>query len=120
MDFVRSLLIDEGYDCLLTITDCLGADIRIVLTNSNIMAEDLTLTFFNNRYCENGLPDDIVCDCDKLFVSRFWNALAKLTGVKMKMSTAYHPETDGTSKRSNKTIVQMLRYHARRNQKGWV
>jgi hypothetical protein len=44
----------------------------------------------------------------------------KLTGVKMKMSTAYHPETDGSSERSNKTINQMLRYHVHWNQKGWV
>ena len=36
------------------------------------------------------------------------------------MSTAYHPETDGSSERSNKTIIQALRYHVERNQKGWV
>jgi hypothetical protein len=36
------------------------------------------------------------------------------------MSSAYHPETDGSSKRSNKTINQMLCYHVSRNQKGWV
>jgi hypothetical protein len=38
----------------------------------------------------------------------------------MKMLTAYHPETDGVSERSNKTIVQMLHYHVHQNQKGWV
>jgi hypothetical protein len=36
------------------------------------------------------------------------------------MSSAYHPETDGSSERSNKTINQLLRYHVHRNQKGWV
>jgi hypothetical protein len=36
------------------------------------------------------------------------------------MSTAFHPQTDGASERSNKTINQALRYHVRRNQKGWV
>jgi hypothetical protein len=98
----------------------IGSDVRIIPTNINITAEDLAVIFFNNWYCENGLPDDIVCDCDKIFVSRFWKALTKLSGVKLKMSTAYHPETDGSSERSNKTINQMLRYHVRRNQKGWV
>jgi Chromo (CHRromatin Organisation MOdifier) domain len=86
----------------------------------NITADELAIVFFNNWYCENGLPKNIVSDCDKLFVSRFWKALTKLTGVNLKMSTAYHPETDGSSERSNKTINQMLRYHVRRNQKGWV
>ena len=75
IDFIGPLPIDEGYDSLLTITDRLGVDIRIVPTNTNITAEDLALTFFDNWYCENGLPDDIVCDRDKLFVLQFWNAL---------------------------------------------
>jgi hypothetical protein len=82
--------------------------------------EDLTLLFFDNWYCENGLLDDIPCDCDKLFVSKFLKALTKLTGVKLKMSTPYHPETDGLNEHSNKTINQMLHYHIKRNQNGWV
>jgi len=111
---------DNTFDCILTITDRLGADIRIIPTQTNITAKNLTVLFFNNWYCENGLPSDIVCDQDKLFVSRFWRALMKLTGVKLKMSSAYHPETDGSSKHSNKTVNQMLRFHVNRNQKGWV
>jgi hypothetical protein len=120
MDFVGPLVLDQGYDCILSITDRIGSDVRIIPTNINITAEDLAVIFFDNWYCENGLPDDIVCDRDKIFVSCFWKALTKLSGVKLKMSTAYHPETDGSSERSNKTINQMLRYHVRRNQKGWV
>ena len=44
----------------------------------------------------------------------------RLTGVKQKMSSAYHPETDGASERTNKTVIQALRFHVQRNQKGWV
>ena len=40
--------------------------------------------------------------------------------VKIKLSSAYHPETDGVSERTNKTIIQMLHYHIERNQNGWV
>jgi transposase InsO family protein len=88
--------------------------------NLTITAEEFTVLFFNHWYCENSLPLHIVSDHDKLFTSRFWKALTKLTGVKLKMSSAYHPQTDGSSERSNKTINQCLRYHVRRNQKGWV
>jgi hypothetical protein len=106
MDFIGPLPLDNNFDCILSITDRLGSDVRIVPTNSNINAEDLALVFFNNWYCENGLPENIVCDRDKLFVSKFWKALTKLTGIKLKMSSAYHPETDGSSERSNKTICK--------------
>jgi hypothetical protein len=84
------------------------------------MAEDFALVFFDTWYCENGLPLEIISDRDKLFISKFWKALHKLTGVKLKLSTAFHPETDGCSERTNKTLNQCLRFHVARNQKGWV
>jgi hypothetical protein len=120
MDFVSPLPVDNGFDCLLTITDRIGSDVRIIPTNTNITADTLALLFFDNWYCKNGLPATIACDRDKLFVSCFWNTLTKLTGIKLKMSSAYHPETNGSSERSNKTINQMLCFHVKRSQKGWV
>jgi hypothetical protein len=104
MDFIGPLPLDDGYDCILTITDRLNSDIRIIPTHTNITANQLALIFFKHWYCDNGLPLEIVSDHDKLFVSEFWTTLHKLTGVKLKMSTAFHPQTDGVSERSNKTI----------------
>ena len=101
-------------------TDHIGTDIRIIPTRTDLNTEGLALLFFDNWYCENGLPCDIVSNHDKLFISHFWKALTKLTGVSLKMSTAYHPETDGSSEHSNKTINQSIRYHVQRNQMGWV
>ena len=44
----------------------------------------------------------------------------KLTGVKLKMSMVYHPQTDGMSEWTNKTVDQAIRYHVSQNQSGWV
>ena len=102
LDFIGPLPLDDGFDCILTMTDHLGSDIRIIPTRLNINAEELALLFFNNWYCENGLPREIISNRDKLFVSKFWTALHKLTGVKIKLSSAYHPETNGSSEWSIK------------------
>ena len=82
MDFIGPLPPDQGFNCILTITDRLGSDMRLIPTRTNISAPELALLFFEHWYCENGLPLDIVCDRDKLFVSAFWKSLHKLTGVK--------------------------------------
>ena len=119
MDFVGPLPLDGGCDYLLTITDRLGSDLRFVATQKNITAEQLAVLFFDHWYCENGLPKEIICDRDKLFVSKFWNHLMLLTGIKAKMSSAYHPQTDGVSERTNKTVEQCLRFQIERNQKNW-
>ena len=121
MDFISLLPEDEGKNCILTLTDQLGgADIQLIPTRTDIDAEDLASLFFDHWYCENRLPLDIISDHNKLFMSKFWKALHILMGVKLKMSTSFHLETDGTSERTNKLIVQSLRYYVQQNQKGWV
>jgi hypothetical protein len=120
IDFIGPLPEDEGKNSIITFTDRLGSDIQLVSSRTDITAEELAYLFFDKWYCENGLPSEIVSDRDKLFVSRFWKSHHKLTGVKLKLSTAYHPETDGASECTNKTVNQALRFHVERNQLGWV
>jgi len=114
MDFIGPLPEDDGCDTIITFTDRLNSDIRLVPSRSNLTVEELASVFFDEWYCENGLPLHIVSDRDKLFTSKFWKALHTLTGVKLKMSSAYHPQTDGSSERTNKTINQCVRFHLNR------
>ena len=120
IDFIGPLPEDEGFNCITTMTDRSGLDVRIVPTRTDISAEDFAQVFFDNWYCENGLPRDIILDRDKLFISQFWKGLTRIAGVKLGLSTAFHPEMDGASERTNKMVNQCLRYHVARNQKGWV
>ena len=120
IDFVGPLPVDSGHDCIVTFTDCLGSNIRMVPTTTSLTAKKMAQLFFDHWYCENGLPLEIISDRDKLFLSRFWKELHKLTGIKLKMSTAYHPETDSASERTNKMIIQCIRFAVERDQQGWV
>ena len=120
IDFISPLPKDEGFDSILTITNMLGADYWIIPCKSTDTAAAFALRFFDGWYCEHGLPDKIYSDQDKLFIFQFWKALTHITGTKLKMLTAYHPEMDGSSKHSNKTINQPIRYHVSQNQLGWV
>jgi hypothetical protein len=119
MDFIGPLPLDEGFDCILTITDKLGSDIRIIPTTTDLTAESLALLFFDNWYCENGLPLEIISDRDKLFISKFWKNLSLLAGIHHKCSSSFHPQTDGQSERTNRTVIEAIRYHVERNQSGW-
>jgi hypothetical protein len=110
MDFVGPLPKDGDFDMILTLTNHLGSDIQIVPTMSTMTAEQLAEVFFEHWYCKNRLLLDLVSDHDKLFVSHFWKHLHKLTGVKLKMSLAYHPQTDRASEQTNKMVVQCIHY----------
>ena len=120
IDFVGPLLLDKGYNNLITFTNWLGSDIRLIPTTTTLTAEHFTKLFFQHWYCENSLPLEIILDHDKLFLSCFWKELHTLTGIKLKMSIAYHPESDGSSKRTNKTVIQAIQFAVKRDQKSWV
>lgn len=120
MDFISPLPRENSFDCILTITDRLGSDIRIIPTTCSLTAQGLAELFFKEWYCENGLPLEIISDRDKLFVSQFWQSLHQLTGVKLKLSSSFHPESDGASECTNKTVIQCIRFAVERDQMGWT
>ena len=59
-------------------------------------------------------------DCGSQFVSKMWNSLCKLLGIKAKLSIAFHPETDGQSKNANQEAEQHLRSYVNHFQDNWV
>jgi transposase InsO family protein len=56
----------------------------------------------------HSFPDSIVSDRDPVFTSNIWRELFKLAGVTLRMSTAFHPQTDGQSEAVNKSIAMYL------------
>jgi hypothetical protein len=115
-NFISPLLEDKGFNSIVIITDHLGgANLWVIPTRTDVSAQDLVTLFFDNWYCENRLPLEIVSDRDKLFTSKFWTALHSLTGIKLKMSTSYHPQTDSASEHTNKTVNQALHFYVQQN-----
>ena len=120
INFIGPLPRDEGFNTIVSMTDRLGADIQVAACKSDMNAEDFVYVFFNKWDCENRCPLEIISNRDKLFISKFWRVLMKLTGIDHKLSTLYHPQTNGLSERMNKTVIQCLQFHIECNQKGWV
>jgi len=81
---------------------------------------DIAEVMFNRVYKHHGMPAHIVSDRDTLFTSTFWKKLNDLTGVELRMSPSFHPQSDGATERANRTMTQMLRQCVSPHQRDWV
>jgi hypothetical protein len=109
MDFITGLPSSDGYNALLTVTDAYTKAIKLIPCHDTTSAKDTAELFLRHGYPLFGLPSKIISDRDARFTSRFWSTLMKLLDVKLGMTTAYHPQADGQSERTNQTIEVALR-----------
>src|SRR4051812_24526769 len=93
-----------GLDAIVVFVDRLSKMVHFAAVKTSITAPELAKVFFDNIFKLHGMPRAIVSDRDPRFTSLFWKALFKCMGTKLSMSTAFHPETDGQTERSNKTL----------------
>jgi Integrase zinc binding domain len=72
-------------------------------------AKDIAATFLRRVISRYGLPRKIISDRDPRFSGQFWNEIHRLLGTKVALSTAYHPQSDGQTERTNRTLETILR-----------
>ena len=66
-----------------------------------------------------GLPDKIISDRGPQFASNSFKELLKLLNVKLALSTAYHPQTDGTTEWVNQEIEEYLSIYCTSHPEEW-
>ena len=109
----------SGYDAITTWVDRLSRRVHFIPGKTNDTAVDVAKSFFNVVYRHHGLPDEIISDRDRKFISKFWEELMNLAGVKLSMSSSHHPQTNGSSEIMNKMIENYLRCFVNFRQDDW-
>jgi hypothetical protein len=108
MDFVSPFPGSRGFDYLWVVICQLTSMAHLIPVTVMIKALELAYLFLAQIMHLHGMPSSIVSDRDSKFTSKFWQELHRLVGTKLRMSTAFHPETDGTSQRVIRSIAQIL------------
>ena len=99
----------RGNTAIVVFVDRLSKMVRLVPVKTSIDAEEYAHVFVREVFAKHGLPASIVSDRDPRFTSDFFTQLCNLLGIKQRMSTAFHPQTDGQTERMNRSLEEMLR-----------
>jgi len=89
-------------------------------TTMDVNSKQVTKLFFDNIFRLHGIPDSIVSDCGTQFASEFTWALTNLVGIQQKISTAFHPQSNGQTERINAIVEQYLRGYCNYQQDNWL
>lgn len=92
---------------------------HFILLKTNTNAKELAKQFLHHIWRLHGLPESIVSDRNTKVDLHFWKRLMELLDVKVNMSIAFHPESDGQTERVNQTLEQYLRYYCSWRQNDW-
>ena len=93
--------------------------VHYIPTTITVTAPEVATLIINYVVRYHGIPTSIISDRDTRFVSDFWNSLWTQLQTTLRMSTAYHPQTDGQTEKANKTIEEQLRHYVDYHQSNW-
>lgn len=108
------------YDSILVVVDRYTKTARYIPCNKTCTADELATLFYTEIVCRYGVPKGIVSDRGSVFTSAYWSSFCYEAHIKRRLSTAFHPQTDGQTERQNQTLEQYLRYYCSEQQDDWA
>ncbi|CAJ0948265.1 unnamed protein product [Ranitomeya imitator] len=120
MDFISDLPVSQKMSVIWVVCDRFSKMVHLVPLVKLPSSSDLVPLFFQHVVRLHGIPENIVSDRGSQFVSRFWRAFCGRMGIDLSFSSAFHPQTNGQTERTNQTLETYLRCFVSADQDDWV
>lgn len=118
IDFMVELPKSNGATNIMVITDRLLKSVTLEAMEK-MDSESCAKRFLECHWRYHGFPKALTSDRGTNWTSKFWRRLCKLAGIEQRLSTAYHPQTDGATERMNQEVQGYLRAYVSYTQHDW-
>lgn len=120
VDFVVKLPLSRGFDSVMVVVDHFTKAAHFIPAKETWKADEMAKSFVDSVFRLHGLPDTIVLDRGTVFMSKFWTSTCQQLHVSQKPLTAFHPQTDGQTEKTNGIMEEYLRHFVSFNQDDWT
>jgi Chromo (CHRromatin Organisation MOdifier) domain len=120
MDLITNLPPAEGSDSILVVVDQgLLKGVILCPTTKTVTMDGIGDLLHENLYKQFGLPDKMISDRGPQFAAKAFRAMLSRLGVNLVLSTAYHPQMDGTTEQVNQEIKAYLAIYCHSHLETW-
>ena len=109
----------EGHNAIAVFVDHLSKMVRLVPTTTELSTAGFAKLFFQHVFPHYGMPERIISDRGRQWNSQFFKELCDYADIRLHLSTAYHPQTNGLVERMNEVVETALRHFVAADHRDW-
>lgn len=119
LDFIEGLPRSANHDTILVVVDKFTKYSHFIPLHHPFTSLTVAKAYMTHVYKLHGLPQAIISDRDRIFTSTLWQELFKLSKTELRLSSSYHPQTDGQTERVNQCLEAYLRCSVHACPRNW-
>ena len=119
-NFITDLPLSHDFDAILTVIDWFSKEVELIPCTKTCLALDTAKLFMHNMWKHHGLPHSITSDRGPQFAAQVMQEINKALGISTKLSTSFHPQTDGQTEIVNKEVQKFLQIYCFEKQDQWA